>query len=552
LHSAQVSGLSAELSASSAPDTTDVLIIGAGPSGAVAAHTLATQGFAVICLEQGDWVMPEEFPGGKPEFELLMRSAWAWDPNTRRRAADYPVNVDNADIHPIMFNAVGGGSVVYGAHWLRLLPSDFRVRSLDGICDDWPIDHAELDPYYREVDEFIGVSGLGGDPAYPDQDFPLPPHPIGPGGVLAAAGMNKLGWHWWPGTHAIPTSSFKHMGQCVRWGVCERGCPAGAKASFDVGYWPHATSAGARLITSARVTKITMDRRQGLASGAIWLDQAGAEHRITANAVVLAANGIGTPRLLLMSDDVYPGGMANSSGLVGKNLMLHPNVDVTGLYDQDVQSWNGPAGQLLYSLQFYETDRSRGFYRGAKWNLMPIPGVLSVLQLFSDLPFDERWGGALHDLSRHAGHVLTWIANIEDLPEPTNTVTLDPQLRDSSGLPAPKVTYTLSENTTKNIEFQVKRMEEAHQATGAAKVFARPDWIFSPGHLLGTARMGNDSRSSVVDPFGRSHDISNLFIVDGSVMVTSGAVNPTATIAALALRSARHLADTARHQKVPA
>ncbi len=524
----------------------DVLIVGAGASGAVAAHTLATEGFSVVCLEQGDWVNPEDLPGNKPAFELLTRRQWAWDPNERQLPADYPVNVDESDVHPIMFNGVGGGTVLYGAHWMRLTPSDFRVRTLDGVADDWPIDHRDLDPFYNEVDAFIGVSGLGGDPAYSEQDFPLPPHPIGPAGVRAATGMNKLGWHWWPGTNAIPSMKFKNMAQCVRWGVCERGCPAGAKASFDIGYWPHATAAGAQLVTGARVARVTLDA-QGLANGAIWLDQQGVEHHTRAKSVVLAANGVGTPRLLLMSDD-----LANSSGLVGKNLMLHPNCGVTAVYDEALQSWNGPAGQLIYSMQFYETDTARGFVRGAKWNLMPIPGVLGILEMFRDLPFEQRWGAGLHELSRHAGKVLNWVANVEDLPEESNRVTLDPVLTDSSGLPAPAVAYRISENTQRNIDFSLDRMTEAHEAAGAIDTRRIPLWVDAPGHLLGTARMGDDPATSVVDRFGRSHDVPNLFIIDGSVMVTSGGVNPTSTISALALRTARHIARTAHAQSVPA
>ena len=257
----------------------DVLIVGAGPSGAVVAHTLALEGFSVLCLEQGDWVNPEDLPGVKPEFELLTRSTWAWDPNQRQAPADYPINVTEAEVHPINFNGVGGASIVYGAHWMRLMPSDFRVRTLDGIADDWPIGYADLDPFYSEVDAFLGVSGLGGDPAYPEHDFPMPPLPMGPAGLKMAHGMNRLGWHWWPGTNAIASWPHKHMAQCVRYGVCERGCPAGAKASFDLGYWPHATAAGAKLLTGARVARITTDGR-GLATGAVWLDTEGGEHRV--------------------------------------------------------------------------------------------------------------------------------------------------------------------------------------------------------------------------------------------------------------------------------
>lgn len=525
----------------SVPETADVVVVGAGPSGAVVAHTLATRGFRVVCLEQGGWVGSGDLPGDKPEFELLTRTAWAWDPNARGRREDYPLTLET-DAPLMMFGAVGGSSVIYGAHWMRLLPSDFRVWTLDGVAADWPIRYEDLHDYYDRVDTFIGVSGLAGDPAFPEQDFPMPPHPIGLGGLHAAEAMNRLGWHWWPGTQAIPPTAFKAMGQCVRWGVCERGCPAGAKASFDVAYWPHATAAGALLVTEARVARVTTTAT-GLADGVVWLDRDGAEHRLRANAVVLAANGVGTPRLLLMSGDGSPDGLANSSGLVGKNLMIHPNVGSIGVYEESLESWNGPAGQLIYSLEFYETDPARGFVRGSKWNLMPMPGVLGVLDLYADRPFAERWGANAHALSRAAGKVLLWYANIDDLPEETNTVTLDPAATDDSGLPAARIRYAMSENTRRNIEFQRARMDEAHGAAGAADVF--DGGLVPSGHLLGTARMGDDPTTSVVDRYGRAHDVPNLFVVDGSVMVTGGAMNPTSTITALALRAAEHLADTA-------
>ncbi|CAB4943086.1 MAG: FAD-binding protein [Actinobacteria bacterium] len=520
----------------------DVLIVGAGPSGAVVAHTLASRGLSVVCLEQGDWINPDDLPGSKPEFELLTRTQWHWEPNVRRRREDYPLEVSGSNAPVSMFGAVGGSSVVYGAHWQRLMPSDFRVRSLDGVADDWPISYDDLAPYYDRVDAFIGVAGLGGDPAYPPQDFPLPPHPMGAAGLHMGAAMNKLGWHFWPGTHAIPSTAFKNMGQCLRWGVCERGCPAGAKASFDLAYWPHATAAGARLVTGARVSRILVGA-DGLVDGALWIDTEGTEHRARANAVVVAANGIGTPRLLLMSDDKHTEGLANSSGLVGKNLMIHPNRGVIGVYEEELDAWNGPAGQLLYSLEFYETDESRGFVRGSKWNLMPFPGVLSVLDLYRGRPFDERWGAMAHKLSRSAGKVMIWYANIDDLPEEANTVTLDPDLRDSSGLAAPRIDYTLSANSLRNLDFVTEKMIEAHSAAGAIETFLDP--LVPSGHLLGTARMGADPATSVVDSFGRAHDVPNLFVVDGSVMVTGGGMNPTATITAFALRAAESLADAA-------
>lgn len=524
----------------------DVVIVGAGPSGAVAAHTLASQGFSVVCLEQGDWANPADFPGNRPEFELELQQRWSWNPNTRGRAQDYPMNLDSADVVPIMFAGVGGSSLLYGAMWMRLLPSDFRVRTLDGICDDWPIDYDELEPYYRRIDSFLGVAGMGGDPAYPAQDYDMPPHPIGRSGMRMARALNELGWHWWPGTNAIPSWKFKNMAKCVRWGVCETGCPAGAKASFDLGYWPHAIAAGAQLITGARARRVTVDA-QGLATGVEWIDRDGVEQHQSAATVIMAANGVGTPRLLLLSETSrFPDGLANTSGLVGKNLMLHPNNEVLGLYDEDLQSWKGPAGQSIYSMEFYETDPSRGFYGGSKLNLMPVPGILRLLENFDDLPFEQRWGAGIHELGQYAGRAMSWAGNIEDLPEETNRVVLDSELVDSDGVAAPKIEYAISENTQRNLDFALDRMTDMHRAAGAEHIFRQPLWKEAPGHLLGTARMGDDPQRSVVDRWGRSHDVPNLFIVDGSVMVTSGAVNPTATIAAMALRTAEHIVATAR------
>ncbi|CDR01607.1 GMC family oxidoreductase [Streptomyces iranensis] len=531
----------------------NVLIIGAGPSGAVTARHLAERGFSVVCLEQGDWVNPTEFPGDKPEWELLSMRRWHHDPNVRRRAADYPCEVSGSDIHPVMFSGVGGSSLLFGAQWMRLLPSDFRTRTLDGVGDDWPFTYEELTPYYDRVDAEVGLSGLEGDPAYPPGwTPPMPPHPIGKIGKRAARGMNKLGWHWWPGPNAIASQRHGNLAQCVRIGACETGCPQGAKGSFDLTHWPIALRAGARLITGARVRRIHTDHK-GLATGAVYLDRDGNEHFQPAEVVVLAANGVGTPRLLLLSQsDQFPDGLANSSGLVGKRLMLHPNGEVTGIYDEDMDSRLGPAGHSIHSLEFYETDADRGFVRGAKWQVMPTGGPLRALSLHDDAPFEDRWGANVHQLMRTTlGHTFQWGVNAEDLPEETNTVTLDGELTDSDGIPAPKINYRISENTRRLMRFSLNRLHEAHEAAGALKTVETELWSDQPGHLLGTARMGEDPNTSVVDGYGRAHDVSNLFIVDGSVFPTAGAVNPTATIAAIALRTAEHLAKNARAQEVP-
>lgn len=534
-------------------DSVDVVIVGAGPSGAVVAHTLASKGFSVTCLEQGDWVGANDFATNYPEWELLGHRRFSHHPNVRQLPADYPMNVEAADMSPTMWNGVGGGSLYFGAEWPRLTPSDFRVRTLDGVADDWPIGYDDVTPFHQAVGAFIGITGLEDDPAYPaGQFYPQPPLPIGRAGRRAAEGMNKMGWHWWPGDQAIPSYRIKNLEPCARYGVCERGCPNGSKASFDIAYWPHALAAGAKLRTGARVSRIVTNDG-GRATGVEWIDRHGTQHLERGNAVVVCANGVGTPRLLLLSaSPQHPDGLANSSGLVGKNLMLHPNCGVTGYYEDELQSWLGPAGQLIASMQFYETDPRRGLVRGAKWQALPTPGPLSAVQTHQYLAFDDAWGANFHRIAATHGHGFLWAANIEDLPEEHNRVTLDPDLKDADGIPAPKIDYRISANTRGLMRFTVARMIEAHEAGGAVETVPVEHRLDSPGHILGTARMGDDPGSSVVNPFGRTHDVPNLYVADGSIFVTSGAVNPTSTITALALRTATHISEIARHERVVA
>jgi choline dehydrogenase-like flavoprotein len=228
---------------------------------------------------------------------------------------------------------------------------------------------------------------------------------------------------------------------------------------------------------------------------------------------------------------------------------MHPYGAAVGTYEDKLESWLGPAGQLLQSMQFYETDKSRGFVRGAKWNLMPSGGPLGMRSGYGGRPVEESFGVNFHkNVKRTLGRSFEWGIIAEDLPDEANRVVLDPSLTDSDGIPAPKLIYKSSENTAKMIAFHVARAVEAHQAAGAVHIETTELMRDCGWHLLGTAKMGNDPDTSVVDQWGRSHDVPNLVIIDGSVFPTSSGVNPTATIMANALRSVRHLVENRTDQ----
>ncbi len=535
-------------------EVADVLIIGAGATGAVAARHLAKAGFKVVCLEQGTWVDSSEFWGDKPEWELMAQKRWHPNPNVRELGDDYPINCEESDVNPLMFAAVGGSTVIWAAHWHRFMPSDFRVRSLDGVAEDWPFTYEDLEPFYEQAELEMGVSGLAGDPAYPPmKPPPLLPFPIGKIGRRAAKGMNALGWHWWPGSQAIPPSPYGGRNACARRGTCMTGCPEGAKASTDLTHWPAALADGATLVTGARVREITVNA-QGLADGAIYLDRSEVAHRQRARTVILCCNGVGTPRLLLHStSNRFPDGLANSSGLVGRNLMMHPFAAVTGSFDEPLESWLGPTGQAIQSMQWYETDERRGFVRGAKWNCMPTGGPLGMRAAYSGKALEEAWGANLHrNTKRVFGHSFEWGIIAEDLPDEANRVVLDPELTDSDAIPAAKILYRNSENTERLLAFHLARAREAMEASGALGMTETTLMRDCGWHLMGTARMGEDPARSVADHSGRTHDVPNLFIFDASLFPTSSGFNPTATVVAVALRCTHHLIEARRSLEVAA
>ena len=425
-------------------DPVDVLIIGAGASGAAVAWSLAETRMHIVCMEQGDWTNPAEYPTNFPDWERRLGGSDSIDPNVRGRETDYPINNDESPISVVNFNGVGGSTILYAAHFPRLHPSDFRVRTLDGVADDWPVSYGELEPYFAENDRMMGVSGLAGDPSYP------PKQPPSAAPAARAPRRNRRA-RIQPARLALVARGQRHHLPAVRGAgrVQEPGplhirlFAQGAKSSTDITYWPVALRNGVELRTRCRVREITVNP-QGMADGVVYYDADGEEHHQRAEVVVLACNGVGTPRILLNSTSAqFPDGLANRSGLVGRNLMFHPVGFVQGLFEERLDSHKGPQGCCMLSNHFYETDPERDFVRGYMMQIVrggiwpwstAMQGAAS-----GTIP----WGPGHHEaFERRFDHTANIGILCEDLPEEHNTVTLDPELADSDGIPAPKINYT--------------------------------------------------------------------------------------------------------------
>jgi choline dehydrogenase-like flavoprotein len=518
----------------------DVLIIGAGASGAAIAWSLLETRMRILCLEQGPRFDEEDFPSRDGDYELARYGKFSCDPNVRGLKQDYPINVEDSCITPVNFNAVGGSTVNFLGHWPRMKPSDFRTHSLDGVGADWPGDYETLAPFYDMNDRNTGVSGLGGNPAYPDYSPELPPIPIGKLGQTLAKGFNEKGYHWWPSDVSILSQDHDGRQKCVNAGTCDLGCAAGAKGGTNFTYWPILENAGVELRTGCRVREILVDESTGFATGVLYHGPDGQVHEQRAELVVVACNGVGTPRLLLNSKSkTFPGGLANRNGMVGKNLMFHPLTGVAGVFDEPMLGHEGPMACSILSQEFYETDPNRGFVRGyglhSGRSTTPMTYALGGYGIDNPIP----WGAEHREIMDNIYPYLAGLTIVsEDLPEQHNCVTLDPDLTDSDGIPAPKITYRLGGNTRKMLRHGEEQAKEILLAAGAKKVLSKNDdkvWWRAGWHQMGTCRMGDDPETSVVNGWGRSHDVKNLFIVDGSIFPTAGAVNPTSTIQAMAL-----------------
>jgi choline dehydrogenase-like flavoprotein len=542
----------------------DFVIIGSGAAGGIMAKQLSTAGFSVVVLEQGGWgkygherdYTKDELLNRNPDLEDRLMSNPATQRNTFRRN-DREEAVRGGHSYGCV---VGGGTVTYGGSSWRHLPWEFNEASTVGTIAgtgmaDWPITYDELEPYYTQAEWEMGISGQRVDSPFVapmSKEYPVPPVPMKSSGALFYKAAAKLGLSVVPGPLAIITQP--HMGRsaCVNCGMCSGyGCHVRARSSSAVTVIPLAVATGnCEVRVRSYVREITTDNG-GRVTGVTYFNAQRQEVFQSAKAVVLSANAGESARLLLMSKSArFPGGLANSNDVVGRYLMLGGGAGASALFEHPLNDYKGVVSGTGI-VDYVPSDPNRGFYGGGRMTsrgyATPISYGLGGLS-----PGSPRWGAgykqAIRDESRHRMNISCFTSQ---LPLPTNRVDLDPNVKDEWGLPAMRITSTSHPDDIKNMEFFRQKSIEVLEAAGATRVWAGPVRDSTGGaHNRGTCRMGDDPRTSVVDRYHRAHDVPNLFIVDGSNLVTGGRNHPTMTIQALAFRAAEHLVRAARAGEV--
>jgi len=493
----------------------DACIVGCGAGGSVLAKELAEGGMSVVVIEAGDWIDSRE---DMVNDELSMIGPLDWD-DLRISEGNDPIKTGRVNTG----RAVGGTTVHFTAMSLRLDPSDFEIATRDGVGVDWPFGYDELAPYYAEVERALPVSGPRRSAWPSGAPYPHGALPWSAKDHTLGAGMAECGLHVEMTPHAIATTPVDGRSACMYYGFCTEGCKSDAKGGMHVTYVPKAVAARAEI--RANCFALRVETEQGRATGVTYLEE-GEERFQAAARVFVCCYAIETPRLLLGS-----GNLANSSDQVGRNLMVHSGPIVYGRFDRPLDSFVTPPVGVM-TRDPYPSDESRGFVRGFLLNTyaqFPINFAQSLVGSNPDL-----WGSDLMDVLDEYAHWGIVASLGEVLPNPENRVTLADEV-DSNDVPVARITFSYGENDKSIVDAERELSEEVVQAAGATKT------LVSDGthHVLGTARMGTDPETSVVGHDCRTHDVSNLWICDGSVLPSVGAVNPSLTIHALALRTAR-------------
>jgi choline dehydrogenase-like flavoprotein len=540
----------------------DFVVIGSGAGGGVMAKQLSQAGFSVVVLEQGPWgSYGREESANKDELlnrypapqDMLLSDPKRQVATFRTNASEKAVPFDNS-----YGCVVGGGTVTYGASNWRHLPWEFDEASRFGNIPganiaDWPISYAELEPYYTQAEWEIGVSGQRMDSPFlapMSKPYPLPPLPQKGSGALLRTGAGKLGWTVVPNAAAIITRPYMGRAACTNCGMCSGyTCQVKARSSSAVSLLPFAEASGnCEIRANSYVHTIATDAT-GKVTGAVYFETLNNDREVfqKAKAVVLCANGMASPRLLLLSkSNRFPDGLANSSGVVGKNLLSGNGGGATALFENPLNEYKGcVTGAAVVS--FVPNDvKNRGFYGGAR---MTARGQQSPIQYGLSGPHGApSWGAAYKKaLIDQANRKMQMSNFISSIPVETNRVDLDPDVKDPWGLPAMRITQKSHDNDLKAIQFFIDRSVDVLKAAGAVQVWADEVHDARGGaHARATCRMGNDPKTSVINKFHRAHDVPNLFIVDNSSFVTGGRNHPTLTTSAMAFRAADHLVKAAK------
>jgi len=541
-------------------ETVDFVVVGSGAAGGVMARELAQSGLTVVVLEQGPRLSLASFTHDELKEWYLggITNDAVKNPQTFRDDGAKQAEVQT--LKPALWygRAVGGASLHYTANYWRFHEIDFIERSVLGAIAgtgfaDWPIAYADLEPYYTKVEWEVGVSGLAGaSPFDPPRSkpYPMPPLPVKSSGVLLERGARKLGLHPIPAPMAINSQPYRGRPACIHCGFCHGfACEVGAKASTLTTVIPEAEATGRCEVRPDSYVARVETNHDGRATGVAYFDRNRRERFQRARAVVVCANGAETPRLLLMSANPrFPHGLANSSGLVGKYLMFNYSSRASGVFEHELNEYKSvQVTRILHD--FYDSDPKRGYYGGGGLDarIGPQPATWAI-RTAAEGP---SWGSAYKARLREFTRTMQVASHSTSLALESNNVTLDPTVKDAWGLPAIRVTYKDHPDDLETARFLQERGAEILAAAGALRVTKAPvSAQTSSVHLLGTCRMGNDPATSVIDRYHRSHDVPNLFLCDGSSLVTSGRGQPTMTIQALAFRAGEHIARFASRGEI--
>ena len=507
-------------------DGAAVVIIGSGAGGGTLANELCQKGVKVVVLEAGAAQNNATFIND--EWKSFSQLAWL---DNRTTSGSWRVAKDFPNLPTWICKTVGGTTTHWAGASLRLQAHEFKARTTYGDLAganlmDWPVTLGELAPYYSRAEDKMGVTRTHGIPGLPGNNNFKVMH----------AGASKLGYkdvH--TGNMAINSEPRDDRGRCMQMGFCFQGCKSGAKWSTLYTELPRAEATGnLDLRPESHVSRIEHDAR-GKATGVVYFDKDGKEQRQKARIVAVAGNSIETPRLLLLSaSNLFKDGLANSSGQVGRNYMRHMTGSVYGMFKQPVHMYRGTTMAGIVRDEAGH-DTRRGFAGGYELETLAlgIPFMAAFLN-------PGGWGTEFSDYMDNYTHLAgMWLVG-EDMPRETNRVTLNTAVKDKWGNPVPNVHFDDHPNDIAMREHAFGRGQAIYEAAGAIKSMRTPPYPST--HNLGTCRMGAKAADSVCNAYGQTHDVSNLFISDGSQFTTGGAENPTLTIVALAIRQAEYIA----------